>query len=294
MGSAHVLEKKPKHLNRRLLGPSVKKCKPDYNTVLKTLKRIGAKKPEEFDQILNHAKPGDKRKKAAEELIEIPGVLSALEEIMLKNMEYDVAAALFVSLFRCKEDVELTTKQRMLYKLVLNHREDLLQDLGFFGFDGGTALTDILTGRNNIYIKLEAVDVLREAELSPEDLERLARLVFVSGVDDEDIRDEIISIYDDHNIAKLVPYIASRFLEDDELEKVVIGLGKPMLFPIAGMLLVTDNPAKIIRILGEIGDERAVPVLRRFYTSEDYDPSLDAVMQEAIHKIQTSQDAVQS
>ncbi len=295
MGSARVLgEKKPQRLKRKLPGPSVKSCKPDYNKVLKTLRKIGARKPAELDEILNSTKPGDERKKTANELFNIPGVLSALEEIMLKNMEYDVAAALFVSLFRHREDVELTTKQRILYKLVLNHEPDLLQDLEFFGHDAGTVLTDILTGENNIYVKLEAVDVLREAELSPKDLERLARLVFVNEVDDEDIRDEIVSIYDDRNIAKLVPFIASRFLEDDDLEQVVVGLGKPMLFPIVGMLLATDNPAKIIRILGEIGDERAVPALRKFYQSEDYDPSLDPVMQEAIHKIQSSQDTVQS
>lgn len=293
MGSAIVLREKYNRPNKKLPKfpkPPLKNCTPSYDKIMECLERLGSKRADEIKRILNEAGPEDSRRKAADEIFNTPGALITLEKIMLEEKDYDdkIAAAVFTELFRHKSGVELTKRQKILYELTLYNKEELVRDLEVFEKEGGRALVDIIMSRSNNQAQFAAAMFLENAKLSPDDMERLGRLAFVEGADEDVVFLISRLLENEDNLSVLVPHLISRINEDETVENIITGIGKPMFFPLVGMLYRSEQPEKIIRMLGEIKDPRAVRVLEKFENSPLYDSSLDGFMADAMSKLESS------
>lgn len=282
-GGVTLRERKSPYRPRKLSKPSLKNFNPVYDKILKTLREVRASNPNDIEKAVRNCPVSD-------EVFNTPRALSALETIMMDETDwYDQhIAAVFTSLYMHKSGVELTNRQRILFELILGRTEELERDLKHVGEEGGIILVDLLLNENNLYSGLAASKALENAELACEDLERLAKLLLIDGVGDDLIEDLVKDVYDNKdNFMRLVPYLAERLAEDEDIEDLVMEIGGPMVFSLVRTLNSEDckNPRHIIQVLGEIGEPGALPTLKNLDTREN--EVLKLAVDKAIEKIES-------
>jgi len=187
MASAEVMKlKKPGRLK---LSKTSAVSNAAHGKILSNLRKIAFTRYDELVSFLSDRNPDDFKKKAADEIINTPGAAEALEKIMLEDESFDLAAAAFISLLRHKDDVELTEKQNVLFKLILRYHDDLAKDLDEMGIRGGSVLMDILFNGKTEYSRLSAAYMLSRAEVSDDDMRKI--LVHMGELENEHIKNQL-------------------------------------------------------------------------------------------------------
>lgn len=176
--------------------PSAENLKPAYEKITRSLRKIGLTRYDELVDFLSDMGPDREKKTAADEIVNTPGAAKVLEKIMLEDNDLDVAAALFTSLLRHKNGVELTQKQTVLFKMLLKNYDDLSADFDRMGTRSGAILIDILLDGKTEYSRLSAAHLLERAKISNDDMKRL--LMELNTIDEEHVRAKLISVCQGH------------------------------------------------------------------------------------------------
>ena len=163
----------PRRLKRKQVSKPSDKRESTYNSIMRNLKKIGFTRYDEMIDLLSSMNPNRDKQRAADEIVNTPGAANALEKIMLEDNDLDVAAATFTSLLYNRDDVELTEKQNVLFRLLLKKYDDLEYNLEKMGIRGGSVLLDILlTGTTN-YSRFSAAHMMPYAEFSQETRQKI-------------------------------------------------------------------------------------------------------------------------
>lgn len=208
MASIGIMSEPRKLKRRKVSKPPAKNIKTAYKKIMLNLKRIGFTRYEDelvpFLSARNY--PDSEKKKAADEILNTPGAADALEKIMLEDNNFDVAAAAFSSLFYHRDDVELTKRQEVLFKLLIpTHHDILAHDLENMGINGGKILVDILLSGTTNYSRFSAVHMMSEARFSQEDIQKL--MVYMEDIPMENENEKLALEYKLFEVCKGHLYI---------------------------------------------------------------------------------------
>ncbi len=280
-GGVILRERTSRRNKQKTSKPPLKKSDPIYENIMKTIREIrGSDQGNIYLAIKNNP--------LSNSVFQDPKALAALEGIMLEENNWDDkhAAAVFTALFRHKSSVRLTPRQTILFELLLNYRDELMRDLDRTGSEGGEVLVDILAGKSNVYAELTAASMLKKAEITCDDLERLAKLLLIDGISDKTIEAYVRDFYE-NNLNEFAIHLAKRAADDEDVEELAVRIGKPMVFPILRNLKEEcENPERLVRILGELREKFALPALKTLDTKNS--ESLKAAVVEAIAKIESA------